>query len=198
MLVLVLWLALVLVGFWWFQWRWYFLVDTQTVWFKSDPWVSASPDKEFSLKASQSGDIGALVVHFYDPACPCSKFNTEHVLSLIAEYQIKGVHFELRVPHPHHIEEAEDLFGVVAKVVSPQKSPSASPSALVLGTGGEEAKWFAAYVGPYSSGAVCSGGDDDFVGLALDRLLSQEKVWWESNLASGCLCPWPKFESQGT
>ena len=192
LMILALWLAVVLCGFWWFQWRWYFLVDTQTVWFKGQGWVEASQSPDFIA----DGGNGPVVVHFYDPACPCSKFNTEHVLALIEEYQGRGVQFEVRVPSADVQAQARQLFGVPVAVAADAQRPAASPSALVLNQA-QAAGRTVAYVGPYSAGAVCTGAEDDFVGLVLNRLLNQEKLGWESNLAKGCLCPWPNVESQG-
>jgi hypothetical protein len=128
----------------------------------------------------------ATVLHYYNPDCPCTRYNTWHVKDLIKEFTKQGVRFEIRVPHESQVKDAELMFNRPAKVAEKGSVPIASPSALVL-----DAKMNPQYIGPYSPAATCNLSKDDFVGNVLNDLLAGEVYPRTRNLALGCICDWP-------
>jgi hypothetical protein len=180
--LVISWLLIMAFAFWWFELRWYQQVDFQY----SDALFDSSQMLDEQI-AGNSDQSAAIVVHYYDPKCPCTRFNNEHVLELITTYQAKGVHFMVKVPDEAAKRSAQGVFGdVEVQVISASSAPSASPAALVV-----DAQGLPVYVGPYSPGAVCTSKSGDFVGLALDDMLSGKDFKQTVNLANGCFCQWP-------
>lgn len=139
-----------------------------------------------SAKKQPVTDPKATVLHYYNPDCPCTRYNTWHVKDLIKEFTKQGVRFEIRVPDESLIKEAELMFNRPAKVAEAGATPIASPSSLVL-----DANMNPQYIGPYSPAATCNLSKDDFVGNVLNDLLAGEVYPRTRNLALGCICDWP-------
>ncbi len=177
-----IWLLMIAFAFWWFELRWYRQVDFQ---YSDALFDSRTLLNDQSLL--QGKDHRATVVHYFDPACPCTRFNTAHVQELMATYLPKGVAFVIKVPNEAARQLAHQTFKQVPiDVVAAKNAPVASPAALVLNPLGQPE-----YVGPYSPGAVCTSKTGDFVGLALDDVIQGKGFKQTINLANGCFCQWP-------
>lgn len=134
------------------------------------------------------------VLHFWDPDCPCSRFNQSHVRQLAEHYRAAGVRFlvlDRRTAAPLDPQRLEASFGpdVAAfagrELVAGELAIPASPAAAVFdGTGR------LAYFGPYSEGAACLAGNGDFVERTLDKLLAGERPREMNTTAFGCFCDW--------
>ncbi len=190
------WLLFTLVAFWWFQ-------------FKNIQSFSPSPTSEQrdyfkpSGLAQQLAQISqklddntrpdqATVFHFWNPDCPCSRFNTAHVRAITRQYSTKGVRF-IVIPHPgvntnfnDLKEQAESNFGTTIHLIrAGEVHLPSSPAAAVIGNDGQ-----LAYFGPYSIGASCSATSGTFVEKTLDSILAGEHMRNINTAATGCYCDW--------
>lgn len=199
---MLIWLLGTAYAFWWFQFK-----DLR-------PFSSAATNKNIffdgekmrghlnkALSGSQDSgrkdDKGSVVVHFWDPTCPCSRFNEQHVKQLMAEYRKRGIRFivvartESFTDKKALQQKARAVFGEVDVVWSQdlglnQSIPS-SPAAIIL-----DSQQQLAYFGPYSEGAVCSAGSGRFVERILDNVLIGKNPQYINTLAYGCFCDWQK------
>ena len=188
--LVTLWLLMTVYAFWWFQFRLLQPFTTagqqSTVLFDSDP----LRDQLSAISRQTSGSADNItVVHFWDPDCPCNRFNEAHVKQLMQEYGRQGVRFV--VVAGSQIKTAKRIFTDPAVIEYIEELPSlsrppSSPAVAIMDKKGE-----LAYFGPYSVGAVCSVGNGAFVEKALDKVLSgiNPKHW--NTLAVGCFCSWP-------
>ncbi|MGB0732355.1 MAG: DUF6436 domain-containing protein [Pontibacterium sp.] len=181
LIIFAMWILAVCVAFWWFQVRWISSLDDYT----SDAWFDAET-LQIPAVTQQIGKI--TLYHFYDETCPCTKFNTQHVIDVEAKYRSKNVELIVLVPSKEAIEDARETFPNAVDVLTTtsQFAPPASPAVLVTSA---EAK--PEYIGPWSPGAVCNGKDEDFVSAVVDELILGKKYEFIRNYAQGCLCPWP-------
>jgi hypothetical protein len=183
-LLVATWLLGVVFAFWWFELRWYQQVTFE---YHDAVFDSRTMMPDATMGASIKPDAVAKVIHYFDPECPCTRFNTEHVLELMERYQASGVKFEVRVPNTAGLEKALKIFSAPVQIVEYAAAPVASPAALVLDSAG-----LVHYIGPYSPGAVCSTRSGDFVSIVLDDLLEGRPALQDVNLARGCFCSWPE------
>lgn len=168
-IIFVVWLLLAAVSLWWFQLRHIGGFD--------EYWASFNGQtlSELPFKPDY-GD--ALVVHFVDPSCPCSRFTTAHIESLQADLKT-DIDFVYIAPEtststrPKLQLELQDI------------GLPASPAVAIWDKSGE-----LAYFGPYSSGAFCGEGTD-FVRTTLHSLTQNHNPQWINQEAVGCFCRWP-------
>ena len=158
--VFVSWLILVVVSFWWLQLRHIGNFEDYLASFNGAQLqhVSVLPGK----------DQNALVVHFVDPDCPCSRFSNGHIKDLQNR-------FESLVDFKHW----PDIKRWPASVDIP-----VTPAVAIWTKNGE-----LAYFGPYSGGAVCGQGED-FVAKTLAWVLAGHNPKWVNQDTVGCFCSW--------
>jgi hypothetical protein len=145
---------------WWFQFRYISQFD--------DHWVSFNGTALSEAKLiPEAGN--ALVVHFIDPSCPCSRFAHKHVSELETTFST-SVDFK----------RVEDI-----SMEHPNIRVPASPAVAIWDKHGS-----LAYVGPYSSGNICGQGND-FTTMTLSALQEGKNPAWVNNEAIGCFCQWP-------
>lgn len=195
--LLLCWLAGTSYAFWWFQAR-----DLRA--FDSKPQDMAVfkgqglMDKLLTLPVGlQQGEpTQALVVHFWNPACGCNKFNNPHVRDIVQQYRGQGIRF-LTVVQSQAGEdmqalsaEARELFDTPVMLdtslqLDPASLPAATPAAAVINTKGQ-----LAYFGPYSDSAFCGVNGSAFVEKTLDKILAGNATESLNTLAYGCFCQW--------
>ncbi|WP_126457004.1 DUF6436 domain-containing protein [Sulfuriflexus mobilis] len=191
----ILWFVAMLTAFWWFQLRSLRAFDaselTRTEFF-------TGTELARHLPPLMQTHAKARVVHFWDPACACNRFNQVHVNNLMEEYGNRLVEFlvvvRARPGHdPQRLQaEAHKAFPhaavVEVRTAWPQQGmPPSSPAVAVT-----DARGKLAYFGPYSIGAVCSVGNGDFVEGTLNKLLQGNNPQQVNTLATGCFCPWQR------
>jgi hypothetical protein len=123
----------------------------------------------------------ALVVHFVDPDCPCSRFSTPHIQELELAFS-KNIEF---VDFLSSVETDERMQQFKAAVIP------AGPAVAVFSQSGD-----LAYFGPYSSGAVCGEGDD-LVAATLTSLDNNINPQWINQENVGCFCQWSNNYKKG-
>ena len=185
-LVLV-WAAGTVAAFWWFEFR-----NLRTF----------LPEQVAMFQAERLGDLaaetgapargpGPVIMHFWDPACPCTRFTTPHVQDIVASYADRDVGLVVLVPEAGLEDAARATFGATTDVrVAGTLNPVSSPAAVLLDAQGE-----LAYFGPYSTGAGCTTGDGSFVESVLDSLNAGYNPRQVNTLATGCFCRWPDARS---
>jgi len=199
--ILTIWVVATVFAFWWFQARnlqaFSAELPDQAVFFDSDRIKGelARLLERDAMPESLPGSAATLV-HFWDPACPCSRFNEAHVRDLIAAYRHKGIGFVV-VAHAAAdvaahavIRRAAAAFGdqvplVIQRASTAMVLPPSSPATAIFAADGE-----LAYFGPYSVGAVCTTGSGAFVETVLNRLLRGDNPRQVNTLAFGCFCNW--------
>lgn len=168
MAIIVFWLALSAFGFWWFQYR-----NLATF---SDLAVNFDGQQLLDIKLA-SLEKSALVIHFVDQACPCSRFSIPHIETLMSEFNVNIEHY-VWPDLPEHLMRVAESMNVPA-----------TPAVAIWAANGE-----LAYFGPYSSGAVCGTGRD-FVSTALQKVLKNENPQWINHDVFGCYCTFPATRS---
>lgn len=207
-ILVAVWLLSTVVAFWWFQFRNIQVFDAealthQAVFFQSG---ELGPRLENLVKASYNKENKAAisVIHFWDPGCPCSRFNEVHVKNIISTYAAKNVQFTIVVKgstaevRNERMRLAQQVFqGFAVKEIRDdwplQNGPPSSPAVAVINRQGQ-----LVYFGPYSLGARCAPDKGQFVETVLDTLDSKNNSASKkqlNTLAVGCFCPW-RTESQ--
>lgn len=192
------WLLATAYAFWWFQLRNLqpFTANTgsHTVLFDAQ---RLHERLSALVSTAAAGDAAAAtVVHFWDPDCPCSRFNERHVNSIVATFRGRGVRFLVVARNGGTLTgaalqaRAQAAFGRDVRLVAAaprsvaELTPS-SPATAILDAHGQ-----LAYFGPYSSGALCTAGTGAFVEKVLDQLLAGHNPQQWNTWASGCFCRW--------
>lgn len=202
-ILVFLWLASTIFAFWWFQFRNIQAFDSnavgnQTVFFESGE-LGERLEKLVGDDYSPGKKATISVVHFWDPDCPCSRFNEVHVKKIISDYAEKNVKFTIVVGGSNEAERkqrqilAQNVFNHIAvKEIRSDwpmhKGPPSSPAVGVVNSDGE-----LVYFGPYSLGARCAPDKGQFVEKVLDGLYASKKSANKkqlNTLAVGCFCPW--------
>lgn len=203
-LLVTVWSVSTVIAFWWFQFRNIQSFDpqginNQTVFFESGELGDRLENLVVAASSHEESSKPISVVHFWDPDCPCSRFNEVHFKKIISDYADKNVHFSIVVSGSNETvrnqrkEQARKIFNhaAVKKVHSDwsmQKGPPSSPAVGVINRNGE-----LVYFGPYSLGARCAPDENKFVETVLDGLDTSKKSATKkqlNTLAVGCFCPW--------
>jgi len=197
------WICSVIFSFWWFQFRNVQAfdinaVENRTIFFEGGRLGDRLEKlvQENDRFAKKSAAIS--VVHFWNPDCPCSRFNQPHVQQIMSDYGKNNVQFTVvvsgateKIRQQRQIE-ARKIFNAKAFVDirsdwPMENGPPSSPAVGVISSSGE-----LVYFGPYSLGARCSPEKGKFVEKVIDELKSKnQSVKKQLNtLAVGCFCPW--------
>ena len=197
------WLISTIFAFWWFQFRNIQAFDinavaNQTVFFESGE-LGARLENLIKQAPPQSKNLKPIsLVHFWNPDCPCSRFNEVHVKKIMSDYADKNIQFTIVVSgNNDEMREQRKLLaqkvftGKAVKDIRSDwpmgKGPVSSPAVGVINSDGE-----LVYFGPYSLGARCAPDQGQFVEKTLDRLNKQKALSKKqlNTLAVGCFCPW--------
>lgn len=199
-LLVALWLMAMCYAFWWFLVRdirsFYPPGQEQFVRFENAQLGKYLNSYLYSNNLITNNDQhSAVLIHFWDPSCLCSRFNIQHVQRLIEDFGPDGIRFIVilndRIPDPEEfISQAPELFPGAAlirasQLALPSKVP-ASPATAILDQHGQ-----LAYFGPYTLGALCLPSGDGLVETVLKSLLAGRQPVPGSIAGSGCFCAWP-------
>lgn len=196
------WIVSTVFAFWWFQFRNIQAFDSnavknQTVFFESGE-LGARLESLINKNLQGKKLKPISVVHFWNPDCPCNRFNEVHVKKIISDYAEKNVQFTI-VVSGNSEEQRKLLRERASKTFTHHgvtnirsdwpmdKGPPSSPAVGVVNSNGE-----LVYFGPYSLGANCSPDKGKFVETVLDHLhdKKQRQKKQLNTLAVGCFCPW--------
>lgn len=114
-----------------------------------------------------------LFLHFYNPDCPCSRFNMQHFNELTRNY--KNVDFYVVMPYGRDLQATQEALDLSVPVIedSPDKRLAqacgvyATPQAVLVDTVGQ-----LYYRGNFNRARYCSSRKTNFAEQALQALLA--------------------------
>jgi hypothetical protein len=150
---------------------------------KSVPILSKVELKEIDQK-------GPLFIHFFNPDCPCSRFNASHVIQLIRNHG-DSIHFIIVVPSLQDLAVAKRKFGEsLTYAIDPQNKIAvtcgvySTPQAVLITK--DKALYFR---GNYNRSRYCTSQASNYAELALVSFLNRQPspaFGLEASLAYGC------------
>jgi hypothetical protein len=191
-LTLLIWLALLSGGvsaiFWYSDWKYnlptpvpgnYHAVNSGTI---------------INLGSKVKTEAGKpTFLHFFNPACPCSRFNMPHFKSLVKEYG-SNVNFAMIVlsTNNYTTEEIQHKYDLEVPVwfdttIAADCGVYSTPQAVIIN---HDQKLF--YRGNYNKTRYCSDKKSEFARMALDSLLQGNMSTRFNPLATkayGCQLP---------
>lgn len=136
-----------------------------------------SPGKKIDLNLAVFGSSSKPKhLHFFNPACPCSRFNKEHFESLFRTYRDR-VDFWIILPSAEELEEVKDLFDDQVPVLVDDNGSIAdgcgvysSPQAALITEDG-----YLYYRGNYNKSRYCTDVATNYAQQAIDSLLARHE-----------------------
>lgn len=109
--------------------------------------------------------------HFFQPSCPCSRFNLKHYESLHRKYKA-DFNFYCVVPPNAEMDWVEDLVDIDVKIIRDENKKLAeacgvysTPQAALINVSGE-----LYYRGNYNKGRYCTSKNTNYAEMALEAL----------------------------
>lgn len=179
--------GLILTAFWFQEWQYSLPTPVPK---RLTPPVTGSPLRLAGLTdVRPSPDRRPLFLHFFNPACPCSRFNLDHVRRLVRSHstQVRFVAViegnvsgkDAHLPMP----AVADADGAIARACGVYSTPQA----VLLDADGK-----LYYRGNYNAGRYCTDRSTEFARLALESLLASHPLTALSHDAAtayGCQLP---------
>ena len=134
-----------------------------------------------------------LFLHFFNPDCPCSKFNVEHFESLVKTYGDEVDFVVVPVSKDHRsAEKIKKAFHISVPVIidtalAARCGVYSTPQAVIVNT-----NQTLFYRGNYNKSRYCTNKTSDYARIALDSLLNNKSLSGFDNqafLAYGCQLP---------
>jgi hypothetical protein len=186
-------LAAVALGVFWYQ-DWQYSLPTPRPQALRQPAVGEVIELP-QLAKSTAADQRPMLLHFFNPACPCSRFNVAHVRELIAKFenQVRVVAvLEANDPAAALEQFAKLDFNCSAVVdthgdIARQVGVYSTPQGVVLDERGR-----LHFRGNYNRGRYCTAAESEFVRLSLENCLAHRPPLTFSNAATvalGCELP---------
>lgn len=118
-----------------------------------------------------------VFIHFFNPDCPCSRFNVPHVSELIKKYNDR-INFKIVVLNKQKnftIEEIQKKFGAAIPVyfdaaMAKKCGVFSTPQAVII-----DPSQNLYYRGNYNKTRYCTNADSNYAQMAIDSLLKQTK-----------------------
>jgi len=155
------------------------------------PALGRSVDVETVLGQAQAGR--AIAVHVVDPDCPCSRFNRDHLRSLVRRFgnRLQFVILVQGSTDPGALRRSFETWDIPAMVIADPGGRRAArlgvystPQAVVLDPEGR-----LYFRGNYNSSRYCVDRRTEFVRIAIEALLAGEplpELPREARVAYGC------------
>lgn len=136
----------------------------------------------------------AIYLHFFNPDCPCSRFNLQHFNSLVREFG-KRVHICAVIPAYADIQRAKDMINNPSITVIQDQTNNltqacgvySTPQAVIIDAAG---KLF--YRGNYNKSRYCTQHESNYAQIALTALVGGQEPPYFNALATqayGCQLP---------
>jgi hypothetical protein len=116
---------------------------------------------------------GPLFLHFYNPDCPCSRFNATHIKSLIRNYS-DSVELIIIVPDQYSLSKAKKEFGEnldyfvdTKQALAESVGVYSTPQAAIINRNNE-----LFFRGNYNLSRYCTSKETNFAELSLIALLN--------------------------
>ncbi len=183
------------IGVFWYQ-DWQYTLPTP----KPARWQSVALGDKIALpsgvaRSFERGEGKPILLHFFNPGCPCSKFNLDHVRSLVSEFEGRvDVVAVLQGDEPVALQTKFQSLRLGIHSIVDQGGSLASrcgvystPQAAVL-----DAQGRLYYRGNYNTNRYCSARETEFARIALTELLDgrpPRSYAPEAEIAYGCSLP---------
>jgi thioredoxin-related protein len=134
-----------------------------------------------------------LLLHFFNPDCPCSRFNIKHFKSLVQAYSDRANFVVVLMNNRKYTtKQVKDKFDLTVPVTNDASLAAAcgvysTPQAAIVDTQGK-----LYYRGNYNTTRYCTNTKTEFARMALDALLSHQTAIHFNRLAVtayGCSLP---------
>jgi len=154
------------------------------------------PGKEITLSFDKRKHIKPVFLHFFNPACPCSKFNMKHFKTLVRKYgnELDFIVIVQTKDAEASQEKIRNEFDMDAPCILDRDKKIAeacgvysTPQAVIIDTSGK-----LYYRGNYNKARYCTDKKSDYAQMAIDSLLKNQKTPVFSALALksyGCSLP---------
>ncbi len=153
----------ILATFWWFDWR--TSLPTPRPAQARALTLGSSPTLPPSLQALAVPGA-PLLVHFYNPDCPCSRFNRDHLRGLFDRFG-STVRFVVVAQSEADSPLGDDAPGLLDRggALAAALGVWSTPQAVLL-----DARGAVVYTGNYNTSRYCADRRTEFVRLALESL----------------------------
>ncbi len=145
-------------------------------------------------KAVMPGNGKPLLLHFFNPDCPCSRFNIKHFKSLVATYGDRANFVVVLMNNSKYTTtEVKEKFDLNVPVVNDASLATAcgvysTPQAAIIDAGGN-----LYYRGNYNTTRYCTNTKTEFARIALTSLLNnQNPVRFDRLAVTAYGCSLPK------
>jgi hypothetical protein len=116
-----------------------------------------------------------VLIHFFNPDCPCSRFNVPHIKSLIKKYN-QEMNFAIVVlenDKKYTVKEIQEKFGMELPVsfdksIAVQCGVYSTPQAVILDS---QSRLY--YRGNYNKSRYCTNTSSNYAQIAIDSLLNK-------------------------
>jgi hypothetical protein len=188
-------LMLGVVGVFWYQ-DWQYALPTPP----PARWQAVATGETIALPVDLVRSLGRdgakpILLHFFNPGCPCSKFNLDHVRSLVAEFKGR-VHVVavLQGEDAAVLQKKFSSLGLgIASVfdgggkLAARCGVYSTPQAAIIDEGGR-----LYFRGNYNTNRYCTARETEFARIALTELLAgrpARRHAAEAEVAYGCPLP---------
>jgi Iodothyronine deiodinase len=170
--IVVCWLTVLFGGIGFIFWRneWIYSLPTPV----PENYIAVSTGKLINLPFTTPAGK-PVFLHFFNPRCPCSKFNMAHFKSLVKQYSDQ-VDFQIVVMSnvTYTVKEIQDKFDILIPVrfdegLADSCGVYSTPQAVILGN--DHALY---YRGNYNKSRYCSDKKTEYARMALDALLNNQ------------------------
>jgi hypothetical protein len=195
---LTLAISAILLGFigavFWWQDLQYSLPATRPSWLQQAPEGTRVRLKEIGVQITESRQ--PVLLHFFNPKCPCSRFNLDHLRSLTQKYRgsvqviaiLQGDAHEDLLPAFEKLQLGIPAVADPSGKIASELGVYATPQAVVLDRAG---RLF--YRGNYNTTRYCTNRQTEFARIALDAALAERKSPFlgspVTSVAYGCPLP---------
>ena len=156
-------------------------------------YVAAHPGEHIDLPAKVAPENNKpVLLHFYNPDCPCSRFNVPHFQSLVKEFGQK-VKFAIVVMSDKEYSEKEiqhklrlDIPVLSDNTLATSCGVYSTPQAVIIDS---HNKLY--YRGNYNKARYCTDKKTNYAQIALETLLTSKQpgIYPNSMKAYGCELP---------
>lgn len=189
--IIVLWLTIIFSGIAYLFWHNEFVYSLPTPVPKNYTMVNYG-DKIIISQIDHSKNNKPLFLHFFNPNCPCSRFNMAHFKTLVKKYG-NEVTFAIVVLSPENFtaKEIQNKFDLKIPVYFDSSVAAAcgvysTPQAVIID---RNERLF--YRGNYNKARYCTDGRTNYAQQAIDCLLNHRAVFFNQYAlkAYGCVLP---------
>lgn len=186
-IAIAVWIAVTVFGFWTFEMR-YFLPATRPAGAAQID-ASVRPLSPMAGLQTSAGKLALVdsghpvLINFWNPECPCSRFMEHHVRELLSAYRGKGVRFVTVVVSPEDGLSASDCAAKwLSRGFAPDQMPYvvdsddsisrkfgvwAAPAAVILDSSGR-----VEYIGAYNVARYCDNAATAYAQMALEDVIA--------------------------